>query len=92
MAGFVIAVVAFALPFVLGLTGLGRVRVALGVGGVLALGWVISLAQNRATDRSGNPVIPLWLLVGLVVLLYAIWCGGLWVGVRLRRMRRATPG
>jgi hypothetical protein len=28
----------------------------------------------------------------MVVLLYAIWCGGLWLGVRFRRMRRATPG
>jgi hypothetical protein len=27
-----------------------------------------------------------------VVLLYAIWCGGLWLGVRFRRMRHATPG
>jgi hypothetical protein len=92
MAGFVIAIAAFALPFLLGATGLGRARVTLAVGGMLAFGWVISLAQNRATDAHGNAVIPLWFLVGLVVLLYAIWCGGLWVGVRLRRMRRATHG
>ena len=92
MAGYLIAVVAFALPCALGLTGFGRSRIVLGVGGVLAVGWVISLAQNRAPDSNGNPVIPLWFLAGLVVLLYAIWCGGLWLGLRLRRMRRVTPG
>ncbi len=43
-------------------------------------------------DSNGNAFIPLWLLAGLVALLYAIWCGGLWLGVRLRRIRRATPG
>ena len=92
MAGYVIAAVTFALSFALGATGLGRPRVVLGVGGVLAVGWVISLAQSRATDSHGNAFIPLWLLAGLVALLYSIWCGGLWLGVRLRRMRRATPG
>jgi hypothetical protein len=92
MAGYLIAVVAFALPCVLGLTGFGRSRIVLAVGGVVAVGWVISLAQNRTTDTSGNPFIPLWFLAGLVALLYGIWCGGLWLGLRLRRMRRATPG
>jgi len=92
MAGYLIAVVAFTLPFALGVSGFGRSRIVLGVGGVLAAGWVISLAENRAKDTNGNPFIPLWFLAGLVVLLYAIWCGGLWLGVRLRRIRRATPG
>jgi cytochrome c oxidase assembly factor CtaG len=92
MAGYLIAVVAFALPFLLGLTGLGRPRVTLGVGGVLAVGWVISLASSRQTDANGNGIVPLWFLAGLVALLFAIWCGGLWLGMRLRRMRHATPG
>ena len=92
MAGYLIGVVAFALPFALGVSGFGRSRIVLGVGGVLAAGWVISLAENRTSDTNGNPFIPLWFLAGLVVLLYGIWCGGLWLGLRLRRMRRATPG
>ena len=92
MAGYLIGVVAFALPFALGFAGIGRSNIVLGVGGVLAVCWVISLAENRATDTKGNAFIPLWFLAGLVVLLYAIWCGGLWLGLRLRRMRRATPG
>ena len=92
MAGFLIAVVAFALPFALASIGVGRPRVVLGVGGLLAVGWVISLAENRATDAKGNAFIPLWFLAGLVILLYAIWCGGLWLGLRLRRIRRAPRG
>jgi hypothetical protein len=90
VAGFLIAVIACSLSFALGALGLGRPRVVLGVGGVLALGWVISLANKRPADA--NDVLPLWVVTGLVVLLYAIWCGGLWLGVRFRRMRRATPG
>jgi len=35
----------------------------------------------------GHKLVPLWFLVGLVALLYGIWCGGLWVGLRLRRAR-----
>ena len=89
MAGFVIAVVAVVLPFVIGTFGLGRPRVVLGVGGVIAFGCVIALAAQRpATPRP----IPLWFIAGLVLLLYAIWCGGLWLGIRYRRMRHATPG
>ena len=87
MAGYVIAVLAFALPFVFGITGVGRARTVLGVGIVLAFGWVVSLAANRATDAGGSPVVPLWFLAGLVVLLYLLWCGGLWLGLRLRRQR-----
>ncbi len=92
MAGFLIAIVAFALPFGFGALGVGRPRVVLSVGGVLAVGWVISLAANRATDTNGEAFIPLWFLGGLVCLLYAIWCGGLWLGLRLRRIRRAAAG
>ena len=92
MAGFLIATIAVLVPFVLATTGVGRPRVVLGVGGVIAVGWVISLAANRTTDAKGNALIPLWFLLGLVVLLYAIWCGGLWLGVRLRGIRHATPG
>ena len=92
MAGYVIAAVTFALSFALGATGLGRPRVVLGVGGLLAVGWTISLAESRTTDAKGDAFIPLWFLAGLVVLLYAIWCGGLWLGLRLRRMRHAAPG
>ena len=87
MAGYLIAAVAFALPLAFGVTGLGRRRVVLGVGAVLAFGWLVSLAAARTGDVHGDPVIPLWLLGGLVVLLYAIWCGGFWLGLRLRRLR-----
>jgi hypothetical protein len=87
MAGYLIAVAAFALPLAFAATGLGRPRIVLGVGAVLAAGWVVSLAATRAEDARGEAVIPLWLLGGLVVLLYAIWCGGLWLGLRLRRLR-----
>jgi hypothetical protein len=88
MAGYVIAVVAFALPFVFGLTRIARPRLVLGVGAVLAFGWLVSLAAVRAQDvEAGNPSLPLWFLAGLVVLLYLIWCGGLWLGIRVRRVR-----
>jgi hypothetical protein len=89
MAGFLIAVVAGALPFVLGTFGLGRARVVLVVGGIVAFGWVIALAADRPTEPRA---VPLWFVAGLVALLYAIWCGGLWLGLRFRRIRRATPG
>jgi hypothetical protein len=55
---------------------------------VLAFGWFVALAAEPA----GTNQVPLWYLGGMVILLYAIWCGGLWLGVRLRRMRHATPG
>jgi hypothetical protein len=89
MAGFVIAMAACLLPFGLGLLGLGRARIAI-IGGVLALVCIVGSAAMRPTDSSEYP--PLWFTVGLILLLYAIWCGGLWLGVRLRRMRQATPG
>ena len=87
MAGFVIAVAACLLPLLLGAFGLGRARVAI-IGGVLGFAWIVSMASTRAA--SAEP--PLWFGVGLVLLLYAIWCGGLWLGARIRRMRQATPG
>ena len=88
MAGFLIAAVAGALPFVLGTFGLGRARVVLIVGGIVAFGWVVALAADPTEPRA----VPLWFVAGLVALLYAIWCGGLWLGLRFRRIRRATPG
>ena len=87
MAGYLIAIVAFVIPLALGVTGLGRPRVVLGVGAVIAFGWLVSLAATRTED-----VVPFWLLAGLVLLLYAIWCGGLWIGRRLRRMRASVRG
>jgi hypothetical protein len=92
MAGFLIGFIAFVLAFALGITGFGRPRVVVTLGGVVAAGWVISLAGRRTADAGGNALVPLWLLAGLVCLLYAIWCGGLWLGLRLRRMRRRAPG
>jgi hypothetical protein len=91
MAGYLIAAVAFALPLAFAVTGLGRPRIVLAVGAVLALGWLVSLAAVQAEDSRGEAVIPLWLLGGLVALLYAIWCGGFWLGLRLRRMRAREP-
>lgn len=88
MAGFVIAVVACLLPFALGVFGLGRARIVI-VGGVLAFASIVALAARRTSETNE---VPLWYVGGMVVLLYAIWCGGLWLGVRLRRIRRATPG
>jgi hypothetical protein len=88
MAGFVIAVVACLLPFALGVLGLGRARILI-VGGVLAFASIVALAARRTSETNE---VPLWYVGGMVVLLYAIWCGGLWLGVRLRRIRRATPG
>ena len=86
MAGYLIPSIAFVLAFALGATGAGRPRVALGLGAVLALGWIAMLAAGPR-DARGQEVIPLWLLAGLVALLYFIWCGGLWLGSRVRRTR-----
>ena len=87
MAGYLIASTAFAVAFLLGATGLGRPRVVLAVGGILALGWLVSLASRAAADARAHEALPLWLVAGLVALLYVIWCGGLWLGLRLRRAR-----
>jgi hypothetical protein len=91
MAGYAIAAVAALLPLALGALRLGRPRVVLGVGGVIAFGWLIALAMQPPSD---TPAIPGWFLAGMVILLYAIWCGGLWLGVRLRkaRIQRRAPG
>ena len=88
MAGFVIAIVAGVLPLALGMLGLGRPRVVVGIGGLVAVGWVFSLLAKRTESSE----VPLWFVGGLVLLLYAIWCGGLWLGLRLRRMRHSPPG
>ena len=88
MAGFVIAVIAGVLPLILGMSGLSRPRVVVGIGGLLAVVCVFALAARRTDSNE----VPLWFVAGLVILLYVIWCGGLWLGVRVRRMRQATPG
>jgi len=89
MAGFVIAITACLLSFALGALGLGRARLLI-IGGVLAFAWIVAMAAARPANPNASP--PLWFAIGLVLLLYAIWCGGLWLGARLRRVRRATPG
>jgi hypothetical protein len=87
MVGFLIAVVAAVLPFLLGMFGLGRVRIMI-IGGVMAFGWIAAMAAAEAAHPPNYPETPpLWFFVGLVLLLYAIWCGGSWLGVRLRRVR-----
>jgi hypothetical protein len=88
MAGFLIASITGLLPFVVGRFRLGRSWVVLAVGGVLAFGWLVALAAKPV----GTNAVPLWYVSGMVILLYGIWCGGLWLGVRLRRIRRASPG
>ena len=87
MAGYLIAAAAFASPLVFGASGLGRPRFVLAGGVVLALGSVVALSARQVEDGHGHKLVPLWFLAGLVALLYAIWCGGLWVGLRLRRAR-----
>jgi hypothetical protein len=92
MAGYVIALVTFALAFLFGTIRVVRPKLVLAVGGILAFGWTAALAAGPGEDAAGNEVIPLWYVAGLVLLLYGIWCGGLWLGLRFRRMRHATPG
>ena len=87
MAGYVIAALAFLMPLAFGATGLGRPRVVLTIGAVLAAASIVALVAGRAQDGRGHELVPLWFLAGLVALLYAIWCGGLWLGTRLRRAR-----
>jgi hypothetical protein len=87
VSGYLIGLVSFALPLAFGATGVGRPRVVLTVGGALAFASVAALVTARAEDGGGHKLVPLWFLAGLVALLYAIWCGGLWLGVRLRRAR-----
>jgi len=59
------------------------------IGGILAFGWLVALAAKPAMDTNE---VPLWYVGGMVILLYIIWCGGLWLGLRLRRIRHASPG
>jgi len=92
VAGYVIAVVTFALAFVFGTIRVVRPKLVLAVGAVLAFGWAVTLAAATGEDAAGHEVIPLWFVAGLVLLLYGIWCCGLWLGRRFRRMRSATPG
>jgi hypothetical protein len=87
VTGYVLAVVTFLLPLAFGATGLGRPRVVLTVGGALAFVCIAALAAVGAEDAQGQKLVPLWFLAGLVLMLYALWCGGLWIGVRLRRAR-----
>jgi hypothetical protein len=54
---------------------------------VLGVGWIVALVAGRAEDSRGHGLVPVWFLAGLVVLLYVIWCGGLWLGTRVRRAR-----
>jgi hypothetical protein len=87
VAGYLIAVIAFALPLGFGASGLGRPRVVIGLGAVLACLWAFALVAGRAQDGQGDRIVPVWFLAGLIALLYGIWCGGLWVGLRLRKVR-----
>ncbi len=87
MTGYLIAVVVFALPLAFGASGLGRPRLLLVAGGILAGAWILVLAVGRVDDGRGGKLVPLWFLAGLVALLYGIGCGGLWLGLRLRRAR-----
>jgi hypothetical protein len=87
MAGYLIAVTAFALPLAVGVAGLGRPRLVLGLGALVASGWAVTLVAGRAQDGQGNHVVPAWFLAALVAILYGLWCGGLWVGLRLRKAR-----
>jgi hypothetical protein len=87
VAGYLIAVIAFLLALVFGTLRAVRPQVVLTVGGILAFGWAVALAAGRAQDAQGDQILPLWFVGGLVALLYAIWCGGLWLGLRIRRAR-----
>jgi hypothetical protein len=87
VAGYLIAVIAFAAPLSFGATGIGRPRLVIGLGALLACIWTLALVAGRAQDGQGNHLVPIWFLAGLVALLYVIWCGGLWLGMRLRKVR-----
>jgi hypothetical protein len=87
VAGYLIAVIAFLVPFVLSATRIGRPVTTLVVGGTLAAGWLIALVTGETNKVAGRHIAPLWFLAGLVLFLYAIWCGGVLLGVRIRRLR-----
>ena len=87
MAGYLIAVVAFLVPFALSLTRLGRPTRLLVTGGALALVGIVAAAAGRTNHVEGKEIVPLWFLAGLAAFLYAIWCVGVLLGMRIRRMR-----
>ena len=87
MVGYLIAVIAFALPLSVGATGLARPRIVIGLGALMACGWAVALATGRAEDAQGHHIVPVWFLASLVAILYVLWCGGLWLGLRLRHAR-----
>ena len=68
MTGYLIAVVVFALPLAFGASGLGRPRLLLVAGGLLAAAWILVLAVGRVDDGQGGKLVPLWFLAGLVAL------------------------
>jgi hypothetical protein len=87
VVGYLIAVIAFALPLSVGATGLARPRIVIGLGALMACGWAVALATGRAEDAQGHHIVPVWFLASLVAILYVLWCGGLWLGLRLRHAR-----
>jgi hypothetical protein len=87
VAGYLIALTAFLIPFGLSLVPWGRPVKLVVIGGLLAVGSVVAVAARRMNEVKGNDVVPIWFVIGLIALLYAIWCGGALLGVRLRRMR-----
>ena len=87
MAGYLIAVITFALAFAFGTIPAVRPRLVLTVGGALALAWGAVLGMAASEGPDVRAAVPLWFTFGLVALLYAIWCGGLWLGLRLRQAR-----
>jgi hypothetical protein len=87
VAGFLIAAAAFALPLAFGVGGLGRPRLVLTAGVIPAFGAVVALTTSQVRGGPSHTLVPVWFLAGLAALLYAIWCGGLWLGLRLRRTR-----
>jgi hypothetical protein len=87
VAGYLIAVIALALPLAVGATGVARPRIVIGLGAVMAFGWAVALVTGRAQDGQGHHIVPVWFLASLVAILYVLWCGGLWLGLRLRNAR-----
>jgi biotin transporter BioY len=87
VAGYLIAAATFVFPLFFGASGLGRPRLVLTAGMILAFCLIVVLTTGQVQDGQGHKLVPLWFLAGLVALLYAIWCGGLWVGLRLRHTR-----
>jgi hypothetical protein len=87
VAGYLISALAFALPLAFGAIGIGRPRLFIGLGAALACIWAVALVAGRAQDGQGHHVVPIWFLLGLAALLYVLWCGGLWLGTRLKKAR-----